>query len=115
MTPPALYCDHDSSDEALVEQLRLALVDVLTAHEAHNRHLSDPEQLEFAAREGRAVYTANKGDFARLHTEWASAGRQHAGIIIRRNQLADVGSQLRALMTMLELHPEGLANLILWV
>ena len=114
MTSP-LYCDHDSSDEALVRQLQLALVDVLTAEEAGNRRLSDPEQIEFAASVGRVIYTANKRDYARLHTEWISTGRRHAGIILRTEQKADVGRQLRALFAVLAAHPDGLSDMLIWV
>lgn len=35
-----------------------------------------------AAREGRALVSANVADFMRLYGEWGAAGRRHAGIVI---------------------------------
>ncbi|MBI3465713.1 MAG: DUF5615 family PIN-like protein [Planctomycetes bacterium] len=43
---------------------------------------SDPEQLEFAAQEGRALVTYNIRDFVPLHGLWTAQGRSHAGIIV---------------------------------
>ena len=83
---------------ALPHNLRGASIDVLTVAEAGRRGLSDEEQLAFAASQGRAVFTCNVPDFARLHDAWVSAGRQHAGIILLTNQATPVGAQIRALV-----------------
>lgn len=115
MTPSPLYCDHDSSDEDLVAQLRSLGIDVVTALEANNRYATDLEQLEFATLHGRAIYTANKGHFANLHAEWMREGRHHAGILVRRNQKADVGTQLRSLSAVFEAYRDGLVDMLLWV
>jgi Domain of unknown function (DUF5615) len=40
---------------------------------------SDEELLSLAAAGGRILVTFNVRDFARLSTEWAEAGRSHAG------------------------------------
>ncbi|MCC7363465.1 MAG: DUF5615 family PIN-like protein [Dehalococcoidia bacterium] len=73
----------------------------MTTHEAGNRRLPDPEQLEFAVRNSLVMYTANTRDFAALHRVWATAERDHFGIIVRTNQRLPVASQLRALRRLL--------------
>lgn len=45
---------------------------------------TDEEQLQFAATENRAIVTFNIRHFARLHWDWTSRGRNHAGIIVSR-------------------------------
>jgi hypothetical protein len=82
----------------LVRALRGNGLDVLTVAEAGRRRLSDEEQLTFAATQGRAVYTANLADLARLHNRWLGRGLHHAGIIVLGEQLTDVGAQIRALL-----------------
>jgi Domain of unknown function (DUF5615) len=77
-----VYLDEDSSSTRLVNALREAGVDVLSAPGAGNSGATDAFQLEFAARENRVIFTANEGDFARLFAEWARAGIAHAGIIV---------------------------------
>ena len=89
----ALYLDHDSSDAELVMGLRRAGLDVLTTRDAGNALRSDDWQLRFALSERRAIYSANVGDFGRLHKTWMAAGIHHAGIIVRHNQRMPV-SQL---------------------
>ena len=49
---------------SVVAALRIAGIDVLTTREAGRLDAVDVDQLAFAASMGRAVYTANRGDFA---------------------------------------------------
>lgn len=93
-----LYTDNDSSDGDLVAEARRSGLVVLTTPEAGNRDLSDLSQLEFASIEGWTIYTANVGDFARLHREWLNENRTHGGIIVRFNQPMSIGEQLRRLL-----------------
>lgn len=72
----------------LRDALRSAGFDVLTAAEAGNLELSDSAQLVWAAGQGRVIVTANLGHFAALHTEWASTGRVHSGIVLLTSQRA---------------------------
>jgi hypothetical protein len=58
----------------------------------------DEEQLAFATERGCVLYTLNVSDFYRLHTQWASAGRDHAGMILAPQQRFSVGEQLRRLL-----------------
>ena len=92
-----LYMDQDSANEAVVQRLRLAGFDVLTSLEAGRERASDSGQLAFATADRRAIYTANRKDFAQLHKEWMEQGRDHAGIITRSRQQMSVGDQVRGL------------------
>jgi len=111
-----LYMDQDSLNDAVVAGLRLAGLDVVTAPEAARERASDAEQLAFAAAEGRALYTANRSDFARLHKEWMAQGRLHSGIITRSHQQMSVGDQLRALRRICAaFEPDAAANLFAYL
>ena len=77
-----LYLDEDAQRTTLVRALRARQVDVLTATEAGTIGFSDAEQLEFAASRNRTVFTFNRGDFAKLHTEYVQREQEHSGIIV---------------------------------
>ncbi len=116
MSLAPLYSDHESSADALLEQLPRYGVDAVAAKDFGNERLSDEAQLAFATGLGRAVYTANAPDFSRLYTEWMRAGRHHAGIIIRTEQRNPIGAQIRALLRVLEEYEStGLSDRLLWV
>jgi hypothetical protein len=76
-----LYLDEDSIRHGLVQALRARGVDVLTALEAGMGERLDDENLEYAAAEGRVLYTCNISDFSRLHAAWLNQGRSHAGLL----------------------------------
>lgn len=82
----------------LVRALRAGGLDVLTVAEARRRSLHHEQQLQYAASQGRSLYTCNVGDFARLHKGWLAGGLHHAGIILLADQSTDVGAQIRALV-----------------
>jgi hypothetical protein len=69
----------------LVAALRSRGVEVTTPLEAGLVGTPDDEQLAFAAANGYVLYTFNICDFYRLHTQWVSAGREHAGMILAIN------------------------------
>jgi hypothetical protein len=98
----SLFLDEDSLNSGLVRGLRSRNIDVLTVAEAGRRGASDEQQLEFAVSVGRAVYTANLADFARLNDRWLATGQHHAGIIVLARQSLSVGVQLRALARLCE-------------
>jgi hypothetical protein len=89
-------------DRALIRGLRVRGIDLTTADEQGLRSALDTEQLAFAARKSRALVTSNIADFARLHTEYVSTGRHHAGIIAIQQQRWSVGEQLRRLMSLVQ-------------
>ena len=83
---------------ALVCALRARGVDVVTALEANMIHGKDNEHLNFATAQGRVLCTSNLADFARIHAEYLSQGKPHAGIIVVRQQRYSVGEQARRLL-----------------
>ena len=70
----------ENFDRHVVDELRKLGHNLLTAYEAGraNQKIPDPEVLDFAIRQGRAVLTFNRRDFKRLHRNV----RPHCGIII---------------------------------
>lgn len=77
---------------------------------------TDADHLKFAADSGRVIVTANRGDFARLHSEWASIGRTHGGIIIRSRQGTPPETIADSILAVLQERPGAvLANCILYV
>lgn len=93
---------------AVVKGLRLHGADVLTTSEAGGA--SNEEQLAFAARDGRVLYTQD-ADFLRLHR----AGVAHAGIAYAK-QGRTVGEVVRGLLLVYDvLNVESLAGTVEFV
>jgi predicted nuclease of predicted toxin-antitoxin system len=57
-------------------------VDVRSVHELGRTGLSDPEQLRFAAGEGRVFVTRNRNDFLHFTVEFFRKGEPHSGVLI---------------------------------
>jgi hypothetical protein len=95
-----LYFDEDSARHSLVRELRFRGADLVTAMEAGMAGRADGEQLEWAASNGRALYSFNRSDFHCLHTTWLREGRNHSGIILSRQGLS-VGEQMRRLLRLI--------------
>ncbi len=98
-----LYIDEDSMDRNLVRALRARGVDVTTAQDAGMLGRSDEEHLLFATNQGRVLYSFNRGDFCRLHSQYAAEGKSHAGILLARQQHYSVGEQLRRVLKVMAL------------
>ena len=81
MTAPRFFTDEDISP-VVAEQLSRVGIDVMSAQSAGRLRESDESQLAWAASESRAIVSFNVRDFARLHTEWVQAGRDHAGVVV---------------------------------
>src|SRR5258708_5125156 len=94
-TPNLLRCRRDTH---LIEGLRSRGVDVFSVSEAERNGKPDEEQLAFASEHGYALYSFNRSDFFRIHTEWVSRGRGHARIILAPQQRFSVGEQVMRLM-----------------
>jgi predicted nuclease of predicted toxin-antitoxin system len=80
----------------------------LTETPLGNRRTLDPDVVEFARREQRAIATYNKRDFAVLARQLAERGVQHWGIIlIDRStiRMSDAKRQIKALAALLARHP----------
>jgi hypothetical protein len=90
---------------AVTAGLRLRGVDVLTVQEAVMVGATDQDQLAFAARQGRVLFT-HDADFLHLHT----AGTSHAGIAYAPQQMP-VGQIVRGLMLIYQvLEPADMRN-----
>ena len=98
--PIRLYLDEDTISRALISGLSARNVDILSAHVAGLVSVADEEHLRFAASTGRALFTFNTRDFARLHTVWLSTDQHHAGIIV--SDQVQVGQLIRRLMRLLD-------------
>lgn len=92
-----IYFDEDSLNGAVIAATRRMGVETSTVGEEARWGLSDEEQLTFAAQRGMAIYTTNVRDFPRIHVEWMTSGRSHAGIVILTERLAPIGLQVRAI------------------
>jgi hypothetical protein len=93
-----LYLDEDSMKRSLVQALRTRNVDVITALEAGMIERKDAEHLDDATEHNRVLCTFNIGDFCRLHQEYLSLGKVHAGIILMPQQQYTLGEQLRRIL-----------------
>ncbi len=93
-----IYIDEDAMDSDLVSALRSRGVAVITVLDAGLVEKPDEEQLAFATNNGCVLYTFNISDFYRLHTQWLTAGRAHAGTILAPQQRFSVGEQLRRIL-----------------
>lgn len=74
-----LYFDEDSLAEAVVEPIRATGAVCLTAASGTRLGSSDVDQLTFAAVRGLVIYTANRRDLSRTHTQWMESGKHHSG------------------------------------
>jgi hypothetical protein len=97
MSEVRLYVDEDAGENAVVQALRARGIDVLTTIEANRSGTSDDAQLAFAGQQGRAIYTFNVGDFARLHRDRLLQGVDHRGIIVLPDQRCSVSEKVRRL------------------
>ena len=93
-----LYFDEDTMDADLVHALRIRGIEVTTALEQKMVRHDDAEHLDLATSQGRALYSFNVGDYQRLHTEYLTQGKHHAGIILAQQQRYSLGEQMRRLL-----------------
>ena len=96
-----LYFDEDSSDHDLLNALRLRGIDVAAASEAGMRAQPDEDQLRWTTAHDRVLYTSNRRDFFRIHSEWVRKGESHAGLILGAQQRFSVGEQMRRLLRLI--------------
>lgn len=69
MTKIRLYLDEDTMDSDLLAALRRRTVDVISTVEAEMLSRSDEEQLQWALKHQRVIYSFNVRDFYRIHTK----------------------------------------------
>ena len=68
----------------LAHALRKRGYDVIHAQELDRKGKSDYDQLLFAIRHKRCVFTFNVKDFVILHNQYAKSGKEHWGIIVSK-------------------------------
>ena len=108
MTPILLYLD-EHIQISLAEALRSRGIDILTTQEAHNTGLEDTQQLAFATDNNRVLLSYNRRHFAKIHYQWVSIHRPHAGIVL--SDQMPIGTVLRRLMRLyFNLGSEEMAN-----
>ena len=116
MSQIRLYIDEDSFEKSLVSAFRNANLDVLTVADVGRESDSDEEQLIWAAQHDRVLYSYNRRDFCRLHGDFLSAERNHAGIIVLRQQRYSVGQQLQGIMALIATHTaEDMVNQLVFL
>jgi predicted nuclease of predicted toxin-antitoxin system len=84
-------------DKAVTTQLRRQGVDIIRAQDMGMKDADDPDHLEYATAEGRAVVT-NDRDFAELNNSWLAQGRNHAGIFLITRDKENIGMIVRTLL-----------------
>lgn len=103
------YLDEDLTPK-IAEALRKKGIDAVSAHETGNIHLSDPEQLAYAGREGRCLVTRNARHFVLLAREAIQHQAPHAGILVLSPRFT--GAEIRTLVDRLfrvaKRYPKGL-------
>lgn len=103
-----LFLDAHVSGRRIAGELRSRGHDVRAADEERDLDGYDDERLlELAAAEGRIMVTFNVKDFARLVTEWTSAGIPHAGcLLIVGIDHAEFGLILRVIAAAVDARPD---------
>jgi hypothetical protein len=92
------YIDEDAQDADLIHALRLHGIDVIGSWEAGMRQRDDEEHLVYAATQRRVLYGFNVRDYFRIHSQFITQGKTHAGIILAKQQTYSVGEQMRRLL-----------------
>jgi hypothetical protein len=92
-----LYCDEESMRHSLVIALRSRGMDVTTALDDNMVDRNDSDHLDHATRQGRVIFSFNRGDFYQLHREYLAQGRTHAGIVLAKQQYS-VGELMRRIL-----------------
>ncbi len=83
---------------SVAAKLRERGVGAVSAPEANRLGQSDESQLAWATQEGRVLLTFNVADFARLHGEWLTQTRHHAGIVVSSQR--PIGDLLHRVLTL---------------
>jgi Domain of unknown function (DUF5615) len=107
---------------AIAVQLRTAGRDAVTVSELGLNGANDEPLLAFAASEERALLTNNVRDFAAIATRWATAGRDHYGLLFTSDQSlprgrSTIGLYLEVLGRLMDTYPAGdaLRNQVRWL
>lgn len=101
MSKILLYLDEDASDADFVQALRSRQVDVLTVADVGMLYRSDDEQLDWARRNNRVIFSFNTRDFYQLHAQMIEEGLSHAGMILAPQQRYGIGELMRRVLRLM--------------
>lgn len=76
------HLDADQSATVAAIAVRAFGIDVMSSHDLGMDHLSDEEQLLFAAQDERCIVTRNGSDFIAITGRFLEEGLPHAGVLI---------------------------------
>jgi hypothetical protein len=96
-----LYLDEDTMSTALVNALRSAGIEVITALEAGMITRPDEEHLGYAAEHGLVLHSFNVKDYQQLNSRFIRQGLSHAGIILAQKNRYSVGEHTRRMVILI--------------
>lgn len=70
----------------------------MTVTDVNRQSYCDEDQLIWATEQERVIYSYNRRDFCRLHSEFLGMERNHTGIVLLQQQRYSVGQQLQGLL-----------------
>lgn len=98
---------------AITRQLRLRVVNVVTATEEHTNRLPDDALLILASSEGRVIFTHDIR-FKALAEDWQRTGKSFGGLIYGHAEGGSVGQYVKDLELIAKAcEPEELANTVI--
>ncbi len=107
---PLRFFFDECADEDVARGLRRRGIDVVTAAELGRKELPDEDQLEFARRTGRVIYTTDR-HFLRLVADWLRKGIEFPGVVYHTQGAFTKGQAVRALLLLNEfLAPSDMVN-----
>lgn len=116
MSQIRFYIDEDSVEKSLIAAFRKAGLDVVTVTDVNRQSYSDEDQLIWATEQERVIYSYNRRDFCRLHSEFLGVERNHAGIVLLQQQRYSVGQQLQGLLKLVAtLSAEEMVNQLVFL
>ena len=81
MSDFTVYLDECLDSDKLVALLQREGWTVISPRNVGTLGRSDADLLEFCARHGYSLLTADPDDFLALHHQWQAQGRKHSGIL----------------------------------
>ena len=107
---PLRFFFDECADEDVARGLRRRGIDVVTAADLGRKTLSDEDQLEFARRTGRVIYTTDR-HFLTLVAKWLQDGIEFPGVVYHSQGALSKGQAIRTLLLLNELlAPSDMVN-----
>ena len=116
MSKIRFYLDEDSIEKSLIIAFRNPGLNIVTVADVGKQSYPDKDQLTWVTEQGRVVYSYNRRDFYRLHSEFLATERNHAGIVLLQQQRYSVGQQLQGLLNLVStLSSEEMVNQLVFL